>query len=81
MKIICLLVNISSYNWLLHLEPYNSSAGKGKQMLIGGSKSKTAFVDGYFEKKFDRIMEVREYKLSVAVFGVSRSGPHSDPHY
>ena len=26
--------------------------------MIGGSKSKTAFVDGYFEKKFDRIMEV-----------------------
>ena len=28
-------------------------------MLIGGSKSRTAFMDGYFEKKFDRIMEVR----------------------
>ena len=40
-------------------EPYNSSASKGKQMMIGGSKSKTAFMDGYFEKKFDRIMEVR----------------------
>lgn len=28
-------------------------------MMIGGSKSKTAFMDGYFEKKFDRIMEVK----------------------
>ena len=40
-------------------EPYNSSAGEGKQMLIEGSKTRTAFMDGYFEKKFDRIMEVR----------------------
>ena len=47
-----------------YTEPYNSSAGKGKQMMIGGSKSKTAFVDGYFEKKFDRIMEV----ISIVVF-------------
>ena len=44
-----------------HTEPYNSSASKGKQMMIGGSKSKTAFVDGYFEKKFNRIMEVMMY--------------------
>ena len=49
---------------LPNTEPYNSSAGKGKQMMIGGSKSKTAFVDGYFEKKFDRIMEV----ISIVVF-------------
>ena len=28
--------------------------------MIGGSKSKTAFTDGYFEKKFDRIMEVKD---------------------
>ena len=41
-------------------EPYNGSASKGKQMMIGGSKSKTAFMDGYFEKKFDRIMEVNK---------------------
>ena len=44
-------------------EPYNSSAGKGKQMMIGGSKSKTAFTDGYFEKKFDRIMEVKKQRI------------------
>ena len=29
-------------------------------MMVGGSKSKTAFMDGYFEKKFDRIMEVKK---------------------
>ena len=46
-------------------KPYNDSASKGKQMLIGGSKSKTAFVDGYFDKKFDRIMEGEAYSDPV----------------
>ena len=39
-------------------EPYNDSAGKGKQMMIEGAKSKTALQIGYFGKTFDRIMEV-----------------------
>ena len=41
-----------------HTEPYNDSAGKGKQMMVGGTKSKTAFQTGYFGKSFDRVMEV-----------------------
>jgi len=36
----------------------DGTAGKGKQMMVGGTKSKTAFQDGYFRKNFDRIMEV-----------------------
>lgn len=39
-------------------EPFNASASKGKQMMLDGTKSKTAAQDGYFDKKFDRIMEV-----------------------
>ena len=42
-----------------HTEPYNESAGKGKQMTVGGSKPKTASQDGYFGKSFDRVMEVQ----------------------
>ena len=39
-------------------EPFNESASKSKQFLMEGTKSKTAFQDGYFSKKFDRVMEV-----------------------
>ncbi len=42
-------------------EPYNESAGKGKQMMLGGTKSKTALQTGYFGKSFDRVMEVSEH--------------------
>ena len=41
-----------------HTEPYGT-AGKGKQMLPGGAKGKSALQDGYFEKTFDRVMVVR----------------------
>ena len=41
---------------LPHLEPFNVSAHKGKQMLPGGSKCKTALQAGYFDKTFNRIM-------------------------
>lgn len=41
---------------------FNASAGKGKQMMIGGTKSKTA---GYFGKTFDRIMEGESYSDAV----------------
>ena len=52
----CPAQNVTPYTHTL--EPYIDSASKGKQMMIGGTKSKTANQDGYFEKKFDRIMEV-----------------------
>ena len=39
-------------------EAFNATAGKGKQMMIGGTKSKTALQTGYFGKTFDRVMEV-----------------------
>ncbi|KAK3722098.1 hypothetical protein QZH41_019843 [Actinostola sp. cb2023] len=36
---------------------FNTAAHKGKQILPGGSKTKSSIQDGYFDKKFNRIME------------------------
>ena len=38
-------------------KPFSESAGKGKQMLIGSTKAKSALQSGYFSKTFDRIMQ------------------------
>ena len=35
-------------------KPFNTSAGKGRQMLIGSSKSKCALQMGYFDSTFTR---------------------------
>ncbi|XP_078579529.1 cilia-and flagella-associated protein 96-like [Branchiostoma floridae x Branchiostoma japonicum] len=40
---------------------FNDAAGKGKQMLPGGSKTRTARQDGYFDKTFNRVMEAEAY--------------------
>ena len=39
-------------------EAFNESAAKGKQMVIGGTKSKTASQSGYFDATFNRILQV-----------------------
>lgn len=36
---------------------FNVKAHKGKQMLPGGSKTRSALQSGYFDQKFNRIME------------------------
>lgn len=36
---------------------FNLAAHKGKQMLPGGSKTRSALQAGYFDQKFNRIME------------------------
>lgn len=36
---------------------FNVKAHKGKQMLPGGSKTRSALQTGYFDQKFNRIME------------------------
>lgn len=36
---------------------FNVAAHKGKQMLPGGSKTRSALQAGYFDQKFNRIME------------------------
>jgi hypothetical protein len=36
---------------------FNESAAKGKQMVIGGTKSKTASQSGYFDATFNRILQ------------------------
>lgn len=40
---------------------FNASAGKGKQMLPGGLKEKTAKQDGYFAEKYNRMFEGEAY--------------------
>lgn len=44
---------------------FNESAGKGKQMLPGGSKDRSAKQDGYFADKFNRIMDGEGYSDPV----------------
>ena len=39
-------------------EAFNESAAKGKQMVIGGTKTKTASQSGYFDATFNRILQV-----------------------
>ena len=40
-------------------------AYKGRQMMVGSTKSKTAYQTGYFGKTFDRIMEGEAYSDPV----------------
>lgn len=35
-------------------KPFNVNAGKGRQMLIGGTKSRCGLQTGYFNEKFNR---------------------------
>ena len=44
---------------------FNEPAGKGKQMLPGGSKDKSAKQDGYFAEKYGRVMEGEAYSDPV----------------
>lgn len=47
----------------VHLEslPFNAAAYKGKHMLPGGSKGRSALQAGYFDNQFKRIMEKEAY--------------------
>ena len=40
---------------------FNVSAGKGRQLLPGGSKERSALQHGYFSKEFTRVMENEAY--------------------
>lgn len=40
---------------------FNAAAGKGKQMLPGGLKEKSARQDGFFNDKFNRMFEGEAY--------------------
>lgn len=46
-------------------KPFNDVAHKGKQMLPGGSKTKSALQAGYFDKNFNRIMHGEGYSDPV----------------
>jgi len=44
------------------LAPFNVSASKGKQMLLGGNKERSATQAGYFEPTFKRVFESEAYR-------------------
>lgn len=46
---------------------FNESAGRGRQMLPGGRKSKSALPSGYFSDKFSRVLEGESYTDPVKV--------------
>ena len=46
---------------------FNEAAGKGKQLLPGGSKDKSALQHGYFNSKFDRVFEGEAYTDPVKI--------------
>eukprot|EP00794_Sanderia_malayensis_P012154 gene12154-13408_t len=46
-------------------KPFNVNASKGKQMLPGGSKTKSALQNGYFDKTFVRTLEGEAYSDAV----------------
>jgi len=50
-------------NWMcVHTTgTFNESAGRGKQMLPGGRKAKSALPSGYFSDKFSRILDGESY--------------------
>ena len=46
---------------------FNEAAGKGKQMLPGGSKTRSALQMGYFNDKYNRVMEGESYTDPVKI--------------
>lgn len=48
-------------------KPFRESADKGKQMMIGGTKTKSAVQAGYFGKTFDRVMQGEAYTDIVKI--------------
>ncbi|XP_064613219.1 cilia-and flagella-associated protein 96-like isoform X1 [Liolophura sinensis] len=51
---------------------FNTSAGKGKQMLPGGSKERSALQAGYFDNKFQRILEGEAYSDPIKLRRLNR---------
>lgn len=50
-----------------HSKPFNMSASKDKQMMVDGLKLKAGNQDGYFSKKFDRVMEGEAYSDMIKI--------------
>ncbi|XP_031555461.1 UPF0602 protein C4orf47 homolog [Actinia tenebrosa] len=48
-----------------NVSSFNTSAHKGKQVLPGGSKVRCARQDGYFDQKFNRVLEGEAYSDPV----------------
>ena len=56
----------SSSSLLTFAEFFNTAASKGRQILPGGSKTRSAQQAGYFDKKFVRVMEGESYSDPVS---------------
>lgn len=48
-------------------EAFNESAAKGKQMVIGGTKSKASSQSGYFETTFNRVLQVKTLSVYTCI--------------
>ena len=46
---------------------FNEKAGKGKQMLPGGSKTRSSLQAGYFNDKYHRVMEGESYSDPIKI--------------
>lgn len=46
---------------------FNQAAGKGKQLIPGGSKARSALQAGYFGEKFARVMEGEAYSDPIKI--------------
>jgi len=51
---------------------FNEAAGKGKQMLPGGSKTRSGNQAGYFDSKYQRVMEGEAYQDAIKLRRKSR---------
>jgi hypothetical protein len=51
---------------------FNESSTKGKQMLPGGSKTRSALQTGYFQDKFGRILEGEAFSDPIKIRRQSR---------
>jgi|SaaInl47_10m_RNA_FD_contig_31_1249992_length_1133_multi_8_in_0_out_0_1 hypothetical protein len=46
---------------------FNEAAGKGKQMLPGGSKTRSGNQAGYFDSKYSRVLEGEAYQDAIKI--------------
>jgi len=51
---------------------FNDAASKGKQMIPGGSKERSAHQHGYFEETFKRVLEGESYSDPIRIRRLAR---------
>lgn len=58
-------ISINDHYKGAHAKNFNEAAGKGKQMLPGGSKDRSALQHGYFDNHYGRVFEAEAYSDPV----------------